>query len=74
LILHFFCVTPNRRPPVKDAVVTVRLEADEVAALDAYTRGALMTRSQVLRLLVRHFAALPEEQQRSLLSEQLFRH
>jgi metal-responsive CopG/Arc/MetJ family transcriptional regulator len=57
---------------VKERLVTVRLTEEEASKLDLHTQNDLMNRSQVLRLLVRHFVNLSEKEQRDFLSRELF--
>lgn len=57
---------------VKERLVTVRLTEEESSKLDLHTQNDLMNRSQVLRLLVRHFISLSEKEQRDFLSRELF--
>jgi metal-responsive CopG/Arc/MetJ family transcriptional regulator len=55
----------------KEAFIGVRLTKDEVKKLDQLSQGQL-NRSQVVRLLIREFLAMPEDQQRQIIFRRLF--
>jgi len=54
----------------KDFVVTLRVTGEELKKLDVHTEN--LTRSQLLRLLVKHFIGLPEKEQQEFVMRQLF--
>lgn len=56
----------------KDFVVTLRLTEEELKKLDLHTANQLLTRSQLLRLLVRSFIGLSEKEQREFVMKQLY--
>ncbi|MBT4510802.1 MAG: ribbon-helix-helix protein, CopG family [Chloroflexi bacterium] len=54
----------------KEGVVTVRLSPEEVKQLDVHT--GVVSRSQVIRILIQDFLRRTEEEQRKLLMEKTY--
>ena len=56
---------------IKEMVVTVRLNRDEVGALDQLTVGQY-SRSQVMRIVLQDFLQKPEKEQRKFITSRAF--
>lgn len=54
-----------------DAMITVRLAQEEVAALDKHTQRGL-SRAQITRLLIQDFLSRSEKEQKDMLIKLLF--
>jgi hypothetical protein len=60
----------KKEKPLTDIPVAVRLTSKEVEGLDIHTQ--VLSRSQLIRVLVQHFLAMPKDEQRKFLFGQVF--
>lgn len=60
----------KKEKALTDIPVAVRLTSKEVEGLDVHTQ--VLSRSQLIRVLVQHFLAMPKEEQRKFLFAQVF--
>ncbi|MBT7912357.1 ribbon-helix-helix protein, CopG family [Candidatus Bathyarchaeota archaeon] len=55
----------------KEGIVTIRLSQEEIDQLDVHT--GVVSRSQVVRVLIQDFLARTEEEQREFLKEKTYK-
>lgn len=60
----------KKEKPLTDIPVAVRLTSKEVEGLDVHTQ--VLSRSQLIRVLVQHFLAMTKEEQKQFLFSQVF--
>ena len=60
----------KKEKALTDVPVAVRLTSKEVDGLDVHTQ--VLTRSQLIRVLIQHFLAMSKEEQKKFLYGQVF--